>query len=167
VLQCFHIFHVADVLADKGVIIAGQAEGVFLLGTACQYLPAFIVQVDGIGGITAGTPDKLRDVSDDHGNAVIVTCIDITVMHDKVVGDITESFYCFIVFAGDGFLAEVTAGHNKRYTGFPHKQVVQRCIGKHYAEVFQVNGNFRSNRRVRSPLQQDDGTTRGRQQIRF
>ena len=36
VLQRLQVFHVADVLADKGIFVPGQAEGVLLLGAAGQ-----------------------------------------------------------------------------------------------------------------------------------
>ncbi|MBA7700061.1 hypothetical protein ES703_108767 [subsurface metagenome] len=34
VLQRFHILHITDMLADKGVLIFSQTEGILLFGTA-------------------------------------------------------------------------------------------------------------------------------------
>ena len=55
-LQRFFIFHIADMLTDESVVVAGQAEGIFQFRAAGQDLFRLEGEVDGIRGIAAGAP---------------------------------------------------------------------------------------------------------------
>jgi hypothetical protein len=63
-------------------------------------------------------------------------------MHQKCVCKPGKSLAGIFVFSGDGFLAQVAAGHHQDIgrlfscrTGQPlEKQVVKRCIWKHHAQ---------------------------------
>ena len=86
-LQCFDVFHIADMLANEGKVIPRQAEGVFLFGSTAQYLPTFKSERDRVGSVAAGAPGKLWRIVLHQHHAVVVTCVNIPVMHQEIIGD--------------------------------------------------------------------------------
>ena len=60
VFQRLQVFHIADVLRDKGVLVAGQAKGVLDLGPAGQDLFGLEGQLDRERCIASRATDGLR-----------------------------------------------------------------------------------------------------------
>ena len=59
-LKVFHglqVLHVTDMLAQEGILITGEAEGILKLGTAGKHLPCPEGKVNGVRCVTPGTPD--------------------------------------------------------------------------------------------------------------
>ena len=144
-LQCFFIFHIADMLADESVVVAGQAEGIFQFRAAGQDLFRLEGQVNGIGGIAAGATQGHRLIFGHHKDAVIVAGVNTAVVHQKIIGDITQPVKGLIVIFGNRLFTEVGAGHHQGQAGFTQKQVVEWGVRQHHAQVFQVRSHIGSN----------------------
>ncbi|MBA7693701.1 hypothetical protein ES703_102290 [subsurface metagenome] len=74
-------------LAQKGVLVPGQAKGVLVLSAAGKDLPGLKGQKDGIGGVAPRPPQRPRLALFHHVDAVVVAGVDIAVMQQEIVGD--------------------------------------------------------------------------------
>ena len=117
-LQRFFIFHIADMLADEGVVVTGQAESIFQFRAAGQDLFGLKREMNGIRGIAAGAPQGNRFIFFNHKDAVIVAGVNAAVVHQKIIGDTMQPDKGLVVIFGDGLFAEVAAGHYQRQAGF-------------------------------------------------
>ena len=79
-LQSFHIFHIADMLRQEGIVVPDQTEGVLLFSTATKHLPGSKWQADGIGSIAARPPYKLTHAPFHHSHAVVVAGVNVSIM---------------------------------------------------------------------------------------
>src|SRR4030066_392019 len=53
VLQCLQVLHISNVLADKGILVPGHAEGVFELRTAGQNRTGRVGKLNGKGSVSS------------------------------------------------------------------------------------------------------------------
>ena len=113
VLQCLQILHVSNVLADEGVLVAGDAEGVLQLRPTGEEGKGRIGELYGIGCISPRSTKRLSRSNGfiflirylrDEPDTVIVTGLDLPVVEEKPVTQIAQSPPGLFVILCDRFL---------------------------------------------------------------
>ena len=80
VLHSLHVLHIAYMLADKSIVIPCEAECVLQLRPAGQDLPRIERKMYGKRSITPGSSHQLSSAQFNHGDAVIITGVDVSVV---------------------------------------------------------------------------------------
>jgi len=68
-------------------------------------------------------------------NGIVAAQINIAVMYKQVIRDVSKPCKGIVVVDGDGFIALVTAGHNKSCESLVQDQVMQRRVRQHHTEI--------------------------------
>ncbi len=173
-LQGLVIFQVADVMAEEGVVLTGEAKGVFQLPASRQDGGGLPGQVHRVGGIAARAPQGnelgLAAAGEGTHHGVVTAGVDVAVVHQESICEGSEALPRFLVMGGNGLLAEVAAGHHqggRETLLFFEQQVMQGGVGEHHAEGVLAGSNLRHNFRSRQALQDDNRALFGGEQFRF
>jgi len=127
---------VADVLADEGVRVAGQAKGVLQLRTSRQQRRGLEGQRHRVGRVAARATQGQHAALAGADDGIIAADVNGPVVQQEGVGQRAEPGQRVVVVGGDWLLAEVAAGHDQggREAGrLLQQQVVQRRVGQHHA----------------------------------
>jgi hypothetical protein len=108
------IVEVADMLRNEGFIAAGHTDGVLEPGADCQYRGSGDRQLDRAWRVAACATDELQTAGGDPRDAVVATCDDVAVVHQKSVGDPVETQQGFAVADHQRFATGVGTGHHQR-----------------------------------------------------
>ncbi len=166
----FVVFHVADVVADKGILLAGQAEGIFQLCAGSQHRGDGHGQPDRVRSVAARPADECRSAGCHPRHRVVDPHVDRPVVEEKCICQGSQPLAGIVVFVGNGFLAQVPAGHHQQvrktrfWLGEKH---VQRGIRQHDPEGVLPGGDFAGHRGIRAALEQDDRSLPGFEQLRL
>ena len=181
VLQRLQVLEIADVLAEEGVGVARQAEGVLELGAGRQRLRERPRQGHRERGVAPGPADQPRPAAAHLRDGVVVAHGDLPVVHQVGVGDRREPVD-LLPALDDRLLRQVAAGHHQRPAGGLQEQHVERRVRQHRAEVALADGDLRvhrvavsparlraglAGRADRAPLEQHDRVFRRREQVRL
>ena len=134
VLQRLEVLEVADVLAQEGVGVAREAEGVLELGAAGEHLRERPRQGHRERGVAARPAHQPRPPAAHQRDGVVVARGDLAVVHQVRVGDRRQPVD-LLPALDDRLLGEVAAGHDQRPPGRAQQQDVQRRVRQHRAEV--------------------------------
>ncbi len=96
--------------------------------------------------------------------------MDVAVVHQKCVGQFAQPLTGFLVAGGDGFLAQVAAGHHQRLgeTGLGLKQqIMQRRVGQHHAQGGLAGCRLGCDGGIRAFVQDDDRSLARKEQFLF
>ena len=113
VLQRLQVLHVPDMLADEGILVPGDTEGILQFRPAGQDRRRRIGELYGIRRISPGSPKGLDQMNGliffiryERGkpDAVIVAGIDLPVVEKKPVGKMAQSPPGLFVILGDRLL---------------------------------------------------------------
>ena len=179
VLQRLQVLEVADVLAEEGVGVAREAEGVLELGAGRQRLRERPRQGHRERGVAPGPADQPRPAAAHLRDGVVVAHGDLPVVHQIGVGDRRQPVDLLPAF-DDRLLRQVAAGHDQRPAGGLQEQHVERRVREHRAEVALAESDLLVHRvavsRARlgagltggadsAPLKQHDRVFRRREQL--
>ncbi|MBT9141339.1 MAG: hypothetical protein DDT30_01931 [Dehalococcoidia bacterium] len=73
-------------------------------------------------------------------DTIVIARINIPIVQQKVIRDVSQPPLGFIVVPGDGLFAQVAAGHDQRQAHLPQEQMMQRGIREHDAQIFDARG---------------------------
>ena len=164
------VVHVADVLAQPGVLSVGDRQCVFEVGADRKGRRQRQRQRDGQWRVSAGAPDRQLDglipivgTADRYHahDGVVAGHEDRAVVHQPAVGQLRKPFQCIIIGEADRLSAEVARCHHEccgagLVTGQPEEQRVQWRVGEHDAEVRIVGGHGIRHRGVLPARHQHD-----------
>jgi len=94
----------------------------------------------------------------DADDGVLATPVNGAVVGEELVGDTAEARACLGVVDGDRLVRAVPARHHERELGVGEKEVVERGVGEHHAELGRAGCDRRGNRSAGAPGQQHDRT---------
>jgi hypothetical protein len=83
-----HVLQIADVLAQKRLILPRHADRIFQFGAAGQYGRHLFVQKYGDRDISPGATDKADVSGGSPDDGIIAAKIDIPVMDQEIIGNI-------------------------------------------------------------------------------
>jgi hypothetical protein len=83
-----HIFQIADVLAQKGLVLSRHADRILQSGATGQYGRHLFFKKYGDRDISPGATDETGVSSGSFDNGIIAAKIDIPVMDQKIIGNI-------------------------------------------------------------------------------
>ena len=89
--QRFVIFEIADVLAQKGVMILGKTERVLQFGAAGQDFSDWKAQRDGIGSVAARTAQDALLAFENAHHGIVHAGVDVAVVKQESVGDAMQA----------------------------------------------------------------------------
>ena len=141
VLQRLQVLEVADVLAEEGVGVAREAEGVLELGAGRQRLRERPRQDHRERGVAPGPADQPRPAAAHLRDGVVVAHGDLPVVHQVGVGDRRQPVD-LLPALDDRLLRQVAAGHDQRPAGGLQEQHVERRVREHRAEVALADGDL-------------------------
>src|SRR5215217_3569517 len=98
-------------------------------------------QSEGSGGVAARATDRVRYTSGCPNYGVVGAHVDLTVVDEEVVGDLTQLIEGLLVPVGYGLVRVVAAGHDERDASVAKQQVVQRRVGEHHAQSLLTRGD--------------------------
>ena len=128
-------------LAEEGVGVAREAEGVLELRAGGERLGKRSRQRHREGGVAPGPADQPRPPGTHLRDRVVVAHGDLTIVDQVRVRDRRQPVDLLPAF-DDGLLGEVAARHHQRPAGCPQQQDVQRRIRQHRAEVPLAYGDL-------------------------
>src|SRR5271165_2606884 len=85
-LHSFHVFEIADVLAQDGIAIFGQAQGVFQLAAAGQNLLYGHSEIDRLRSEAAGSSDRILAVFKALDDGIVHSGLNLPIVQQKVIG---------------------------------------------------------------------------------
>src|SRR5579884_772331 len=105
------IFEITDVLAEKGLAAACEADSV-LQFTADRENPGnFLVQENRHGNVAARTTHLAQAAVAGAHHGIIFANEDVAVVDEKKIGDAVQAADGFLIVDGNGFFAEIGARH--------------------------------------------------------
>ena len=157
------VLQVADVVADPGPAVPGQAEGALQLRTAGEDRTADIER-QVARDVAAAAAQELRPPRDHAHDRVVGPRLDGPVSHQEEVGDPREPLQGVGVPVGDRLVGDVGAGEDERGARIAEQQVMERRVRQHDAELAGARRDRRRDRRIRPARgQHDRALARGEQ----
>src|ERR1017187_9909357 len=134
-LQRLEVLHVADMLAQNGIVFLRQAQRILQFASASENLLCRRTKVDGMGSIAAGpTQGSVAPFKGAHYR-VVDSRLDSAVVDEEIVGKGVKSGGYFFVAADDGFFRKVPGGHHERIVSSAlEEKMMERGIGEHDAD---------------------------------
>ena len=145
-LRCIEV---ADMRAQKGFVIADNADRCFHLTAQGQGIRQGCCQLQRSGNEAAGSSQKPDPVFDDHGNGIVATDQDIAVVRQKSVSDARKTGDGLAITDADGFVRLVGARHDQRPEVAAvgclrlKEEVMERGIREYDAHVGYARGHGR------------------------
>jgi len=149
------VVQVAYIVTQKGLPCPGQTDCVVELWTDRQDLPLPRVhrQAYRKRRVTARTPQETELAGYCPGHRIIRPNVDVSVVKEKNICKRTKPFPGILVGMSNRLVADVAAGHDKRWIGAFKKEMVQGSVGQHNAERGAARGHCMSET-VAGPLVQ-------------
>ena len=167
VIEGVQVFEVADVLAQEGELVAGQAEGVLLCRAHGEDGSCPERELHRVRGIAPRPPDRLGRPAADAGDAVVVPRVDLPVVDEEIIGKAPEPPPRLLVVFRDRLFGEVAARHDEGLAEVGQQEVVERRIGKHDAQIPVSGGHEGRDGRAVLARKQHDGRFRAAKESRF
>ena len=133
--ESFVVLQVADVLADEGLAVHHQRDGVFQIGAQREDRTLARQRRHCPGSIAARPPQNDRTESAIANHGIVHPARDRPLPDQECVRDAGETLQRIFVFVGDRFTRSVGAGHDhSRRRARRKQQVMQRSVGKHHSQ---------------------------------
>ena len=159
VIQRLHVLEIADVLAQKRIGPAGEAEARLLLRAAGEDGRQLPPGLDRERRVAARAPREILLPAEHPAERVVAAGLDVAVVQEKAVRDAAQRSDRLGVFRHHRRVGEVRAGHHQHVEALAEEQNVQRRIGQHHAHA----AVFADMPKPRRPLfQQHDGPPEAR-----
>ena len=129
------VFQIADVLAHKGLLAPGQTDRVFQFGPTGQYRRHVVLQKHGNRHVAPGTPNGAHVAGTVANDGVVAAQNNLTVVNEKIIGNLSQPPERFNVVDGDRLLAQIGAGHHQSSETGIKQQVMQGRVGQHDAKI--------------------------------
>jgi len=163
-IVAFEVFQIADVLAEKSFPTADDADGVFEFAANRQDGLRFAFDGDGNRNETTRAAELLGEAGGDADDGIVAATEYFTIVDEESVGDAVKALDGFLIVDGDGFLAEVAAGHDQGVEfAAGEQEVMERGVGKKDAEEAVARGNAGGKDGFATSGKQDDGSLDGEQ----
>ncbi len=112
-LHGLQVFEIADVLAEDGVPIFGQAERVLQFAAAGQNFGQRHRELDGLGRVAARPAHRIFAAFEDLDDRIVHARLDLAIVQQEIIGERVQPRPRVLVAADDGFFAHIAAGHHQ------------------------------------------------------
>ena len=159
------VVHVADVLAQPGVLSVGDRHGVLQVCSHGQCRRHRDRQRDGQRRVSARAPDRQLDAVDHPHDRVIAGHQDGPVVHQPAVGEVRKPVEGIVIGEADRLATQIARRHHQRRRSRliarqPEQQDVQRRVGQHDAEIGVMRRHRIGDRGAGTPWHEHDRALR-------
>jgi len=122
-------FEIADVLADYGRSVVGQATVFFRWAPTARIGRSKAGLGDRPGRVAAGAPHDHRLAPDNADDGIVDMTRDGPIVDEEDIGDSAQPSHRFVFIRADRFVGKIPAGGHHGETEFLHQNVVERSVG--------------------------------------
>ena len=134
-VEGLHVFEISDVLTQKSIAAAGEAEAGLLLRSAGENGQKRTIRADWEGHIAPRASGEVFRSVEHPAEGIVTAGLDVAVMQQEAVRNAVQSIYRLPVIRQHRGVGEIGAGHDQHVDILSEKQYMQRRIRQHHAHI--------------------------------